>query len=677
MGTKAAMQNTLFQALTKWGSMFWSYLLTLFLIFSLTPFTNAQERSVPLGANWELPGFDPFNTNFNPQTQITNENVADMQLKWVYQVPAKPAGVEKGVAPEGIQTTPMLINGIVYFATGYNRLIALEATTGREVWSFQPNITSYFAKSWWSGRFATRSLTLHRGILYMQGNDCSIYGLEPTTGELKFQLPDTCKDIPGNTGQYFGVMSPVFYKDILITRSNGGFYGARGFVAAYDLHTEQILWRWYSVPPAGGEPDWGLKDAEKGNIKPYKGDWGSSELIGGGTPWGYMALDEETGLVYTNTGEPASPFDAALRPGPNLFTTSVVALEGKTGELVWYYQTAPHDINTHDPVWSIILAKVTTGGVERKVVISASKSNYVYVLDARTGKPVYDPVKIGPPSINTPNDNAGNSANLTLSQRVLLGKTHCPGQLGGPFAHPAFAYNTIFVSTQNECGTVELAKLPYKGKTLDGFVYRLPATTQQNSSIFALDASTGKIRWEFFIPNRFQSAALTVSGKVLYAIDRVGTFYAIDVDTGKLLRSIPFNSFGSAGVGIGADARGNMMILVVTGGAELVEERSGVVAAFGLPSETKRTNVSNTNEVALAALAVAAVHAGRTTLLIRQVCAVALRASLLDGHLSAVWDVILAESPGNDAREGKEIAVLVFSQLFDQVLDWCAVPEGQ
>jgi len=308
-------------------------------------------------------------------------------------------------------------------------------------------------------------------------------------------------------------MSPVFYKDILITRSNGGFYGARGFVAAYDLNTEQILWRWYSVPPAGGEPNWGLKDAEKGNIKAYNGDWGSSELIGGGTSWGYMAVDDETGLVYTNTGEPASPFDAALRPGPNLFTTSIVALDAKTGQLVWYYQTAPHDINTHDPVWSVILTIVTISGVERKVVISASKSNYVYVMDALTGKPVYDPVKIGPPSINTPNDNAGNSANLTLSQRVLLGKMECPGQLGGPFAHPAFAYNTIFVSTQNECGTVEQIKVPYKGKTLDGFVYRLPATTQQNSSIFAIDASTGKIKWEFFIPNRFQSAALTVSAK--------------------------------------------------------------------------------------------------------------------------------------------------------------------
>jgi len=586
--------------------LFWRFLLILILVLqSLTAYTYAPERSVPLGADWELPGFDPFNTNFNPQTQITNENVAEIQLKWIYQVPAKPVGVEKGTAPEGIQTTPMIINGIVYFATGYNRLIALEGTTGREVWSFQPNVTSYFEKPWWSGRFATRSLTLHKGILYMQGNDCSIYGLEPTTGELKFYLPDTCKDITGNTGQYFGVMAPVFYKDILITSPLGAFYGGRGFLSAYDLNTRQLLWRWFSVPSAGGEPDWGLKDADKGNIKPYKGDWGNSELIGGGTPWGYMAVDEETGVIYTHTGEPSSLFDAALRPGPNLFTNSIVAINARTGELVWYYQTAPHDINNHDPVWSTILANVSTNRTPKKVVISVTKGNYVYVLDAVTGKPVYEPVKIGPPNINTPNDNAGNSANLTLSQRVLLGKVHCPGHLGGPFVHPAFAYNTIFVNTQNYCGTVELQKVPYKGKTIEGFVYRLPATIPQNSTIYAIDASTGKIKWEFFMPERFQSAALTVSGKVLYAIDRVGTFYAIDVDTGKLLKKIPFNSFGSAGVGIGADAYGNMMILVATGGAELVEERPGIIAVFGLPSETTAPNISYANQVIVAALAIA------------------------------------------------------------------------
>lgn len=578
--------------------------ITIIILQSLTGIAAAQDN--PVGTNWSLPGFDVFNTNFNPQTQITNENVADIQLKWLYQVPAKPAGVEGSIAPEGIQTTPLVINGIVYFATGYNRIIALEGTTGREVWSFQPNVTSYFEKPWWSGRFATRSLTLYKGILYMQGNDCSIYGFEPTTGELRFHLPDTCKDIPGNTGQYFGVMAPVFYKDTLITRSNGAFYGARGFVAAYDLNTKELLWRWYSVPPAGGEPDWGLKDAAKGNINAYKGDWGNSDLIGGGTPWGYMAVDEETGLIYTNIGDPSSiGFDAALRLGPNLFTTSIVALDADTGELVWYYQTAPHDINNHDPVWSVILAKTTINGADRKVVISASKSNYVYVLDALTGKPVYDPIKIGPPSINSPNDNAGNSANLTLSTDVLLGKVHCPSQLGGPFAHPAFAYNTIFVSSQNLCGTAQRAKIPYKDRVIDGYNFFILLNIPQNSTIYAIDASTGKPKWEFFIPNRFQSAALTVSGKVLYAMDRVGTFYAIDVDTGELLKKIPFNSFGSAGVGIGADARGDMMILVATGGAELVEERPGIIAAFSLPSKREATSINYANQVAIAAIAVA------------------------------------------------------------------------
>jgi len=162
------------------------------------------------------------------------------------------------------------------------------------------------------------------------------------------------------------------------------------------------------------------------------------------------------------------------------------------------------------------------------------------------------------------------------------------------------------VSSQSYCGTVELRKVPYKGQTIDGFVYTLPATIPANSTIYAIDASTGKIKWKFFIPERFQSAALTVSGKVVYAIDRVGTFYALDAETGKLLNKILFNSFGSAGVGIGADAKGGMMLFVATGGAELVEERPGIVAAFGLSSE-KTLGISYADGVAVAALAVAAV----------------------------------------------------------------------
>ena len=146
--------------------MHWSSLLAILLLMlaALYGRAEAQQTKTIVGANWELPGFDARNTNFNPQTQINSENVADVELKWIYQVPAKPAGTKNAVPPEGIQTTPLVINGVVYFATGYNRLIALEGSSGRELWSFQANISSYFSKPWWSGRLATRSLTLHNGI---------------------------------------------------------------------------------------------------------------------------------------------------------------------------------------------------------------------------------------------------------------------------------------------------------------------------------------------------------------------------------------------------------------------------------------------------------------------------------------------------------------------------------
>jgi len=579
----------------------------LFWIVGLAIMVSSPHRSLAQSpfSSWEHPAYDEWNTGFSPQTTITRENVDLLELKWIYHFRDSPE-LFGAVPPEGIQTTPLIFQGIVYIASGYNELLAIEASTGKELWSFRPDLASYGDASFWPKRLATRSLSIHSGSIYMQTSECSIYGFGLTTGEVNFLLPRTCDQIPGNSGLYFATFAPTFFDNLLITRAQGNAFGGRGFVSAYDLTTKELVWQWLSVPPEGGDPNWGISEADKGNIAPFKGDWGDSDLIGGGTSWGLIAIDSEAGKIFLLTGEPANQFDAALRPGPNLFSNSIVALDARTGEMVWYYQVGPHDINNHDPGWKVILAQIDQGGVDRKVVISATKSNFVYVLDAETGEPVFEPTHIGPPNFNTINQNPENEPDLRASQRRYLGDIFCPSQLGGVFSGPAFGYNTIFVPSQNTCGTVIEERLQYKGKVIDGFRYLLVQDSPGNGSITAIDASNGEIKWELSIPNRLQSASLIVSGNVVYAIDRAGVFYAIDSDDGTILRDMPLNALGSAGPAIGADARGNTLLLIAVGGSELTGKKSGVLIALGLPEGTDSSPPLDLRDlISIAALTVA------------------------------------------------------------------------
>lgn len=533
--------------------------------------------------NWSYPAFDLQNTNNNPQNEINVNNIRNLQIKWIYQVPINPFHIPGAPPALGIETTPLVVNGIVYIATPYNRVIALNSVTGNVVWYYQVNMSEFVNKPWWSRAFIISSLTYYNGSIYMMASDTSVYAFNALTGEVQFVIPDVSKDIPGNTGQYYGEKAPLIYKNMLIVRASTTEYGGRGFVAAYDLKTHNLLWRWYSIPPAGGDPNWD-NQSEKGNIRAYQNDWGNTDLIGGGAAWGLMAVDNETGIIYFSTGHPSAVYDASLRPGPNLYSDSIIALNATNGKMLWYYQINAHDITIHEGGWSVTLAKLNIGGQVKKVVIQAAKNNYIYVLDALTGKPLYEPIKVGPPSLNSPNDNAGNDANMTLSQSVLVGKRVCPGPDGGIEMSPAYSDNTLYVATQNACGIVYQGPVTYKGKTINGYVYTGDPTAPQNSTLYAIDLSTRSVKWKFEMPNRYQGASAVVSGGVVYVVDRGGVLYALDKENGKLLRSINLGGLGAAGVSIATALDGSTMVFVPAGGGDIPTPTPGVVLGLAIES---------------------------------------------------------------------------------------------
>jgi glucose dehydrogenase len=549
------------------------------------------------------PAYDLHNTNNPAQSTITSQNVQNLQIDWIYQVPVNPFSIP-GVAPSlGIETSPLVVNGIVYVATPYNKIIALNSATGGVVWSYQVNM-SYFVKDpWWARAYVISSLTYDNGSIYMMASDTSVYSFNAFTGQVQFVIPDIGKDVPGNTGQYYGEKAPLIYKNTMIVRPSTTDYGGRGFVAAYDIRTKALLWRWYAIPPAGGDPNWD-SEAAKGNINPYAGDWGFTNLIGGGAAWGLMTVDNQTGILYFSTGHPSGGYDPALRPGPDLYADSVIALNSTTGRLIWYYQINPHDLTEHEGGWSMTLANVAVYGQARKVVIQAAKNNYVYVLDAATGKPVYPSIHVGSPTLNSPNDNGGPNVDLTASLSPIVGKEICPGPDGGVEMSPALNGNKLFVATQNACGIMYRGPVTYKGETLDGYNFIGYPSAAQNSTLYALDLSTASVIWKFEMPNRYQGSAAVASGGVVYVVDRGGILYALDENTGTLLRSINLGGLGAAGVSFGSNLQGDIMIYAPAGGGDIGSPTTGVVVGLAVVQNGGPTVLDELPTLGLGALVV-------------------------------------------------------------------------
>ncbi len=586
-----------------------SFALTLLILsYTLSSLSlGAVYSQGDIGLNWTYPSYDRLNTGFNPQSEITKENVDQLQLQWIYRLPRNPyegrlvpseehqgemelEGLEKA---EGAEANPLVVNGIVYVQASFGVLTAISSLTGNAIWTFEVNVTKALEKPWVQNRGIQRSITYHKGNIYVQSIDCTIYGLDATTGKVKVEIPDTCKDIPGNKGKYYGEEAPIFYKDIAIVSGAAGFGQSRGYAAAYDLNTGKLLWRWFSSPPmeygATLDVEW-----EKGNIKPYPNDWVGpiNTTAGAGAAVRTIGVvDEEKGVVYFGIGPPVARTLAAHGhppmidiPGPNLYSNSVVALDAATGKLIWYYQIDPHDVHRQGIYASLILSEVEVGGVKKKVVMAPSFQGFVYAFDAETGKPVYEPVKIGV-HLNDHNANKGSEADMKANQDSLdkdaRGRyVFCPGSEGGIAAPMAYAYNKIYVTIQNDC--FEIRKAVREGE--EYWAYS-SARFRQNSSLYAIDASNGKITWQYDMPNLYWFAGVTVSGGVVYAVDQPGFLYMLDADTGGLLKRLKLGFSGDAGVSIGAAANGKMMLFIVVGTSELLTPTEGMVLAFALPEQ--------------------------------------------------------------------------------------------
>jgi len=354
--------------------------------------TRGQSSANSSGQQWHFYGHDPGGERFSPLKLINRANVDQLQRAWTYKVPAFSGS---GVA--AFESTPLMVNDVLYFAVPTGQAIAVDAETGKQLWVFNPfsgvsqppNPVPNRGVAYWQGSLgdARSGQEKYAGgrILYVSA-DAHLYALDAATGK-------PCLDF-GNAGsidlragiatqwpklRYDDTSPPVIYKDVVIVGSEVQEYpsiGPSGAVRAFDVRTGKLVWRFDTVPKRGeiGHDTWQRDDSKDRS---------------GTNAWGLLSIDVRNGLVFLPLGSPSYDFYGADRKGKDLFGDSIVALNAATGKLVWYYQTVHHDLWDYDPAAQPVLFSVRRNGRRIPAVAEVTKTGFIFVFDRLTGKPLF------------------------------------------------------------------------------------------------------------------------------------------------------------------------------------------------------------------------------------------------------------------------------------------------
>jgi alcohol dehydrogenase (cytochrome c) len=339
---------------------------------------------------------------------------------------------------------------------------------------------------------------------------------------------------------------------------------------------------------------------------------GTATLAGGGLGWGDFAVDTKEGLVFVGTTEPAPNENATYRPGPNLFSDSIIALNITSGKMLWYYQTTPHDLYNFDCGWNVVLGTVSINGSEEGAVFKACKNGYLYALNEMTGKLIwyFDPSAVA--RINTGNANYVVTGKYNATQPWSTYPSNqtfvqCPGIDGGIEADIASAYGKIYIASYNFCveGQITSVSQPAPGDW--GITDVQYLSEQANTTIYAVDANTGRQVWSYTIPHVPFRGWLTVSNGMVFAGSVDGNIYVLGADSGNVITKIYLGTSLYTTPTIGADSSGSMMLFELIGSpsyGDFQEAVPGSLLAFGLPSTYSTYSSSVYYYIASGALAI-------------------------------------------------------------------------
>jgi quinohemoprotein ethanol dehydrogenase len=325
--------------------------------------------------DWLTYGRTYSEQRFSPLKLINRDNVAQLGLAWYHEFDAN--------ADRGMEATPLVADGVIYTSTSWSHVYALDARTGAQKWSYDPQVDGQRAR-YACCDVVNRGVALWNGRVYVGALDGRLIALDAATGKEVWSTQTTDPAWP-----YTITGAPRIIKGKVLIGNGGAELGVRGYVSAYDSESGKLAWRFYMTPNPEGKPDGAASD--KVMAEKAAGTWfgdGWKKTGGGGTPWDAITYDPVTDLVYIGGGN-GSPWSHQARSdgkGDNLFLSSIVALRPETGEYVWHYQTTPGDSWDYTAVQHIMTADLTINGEKRHVVMQAPKNGFFYVLDAATGK---------------------------------------------------------------------------------------------------------------------------------------------------------------------------------------------------------------------------------------------------------------------------------------------------
>jgi alcohol dehydrogenase (cytochrome c) len=308
----------------------------------------------PVGKNWPSYNGDYSGQRFSSLDQINPKNVASLRAQWVFHAPNS----------DSLEVTPVVLDGMM-LVTSANDAYALDAQTGRVVWHHAHPITEGLIDD--ASQHHNRGVGVWGSSVYMETDNAHLLCLDARSGHLRWDVAYT----DGNRN-YGATSAPLVVNGKVLVGTSGGDDGVRGFVSAFDADTGKLVWQFWTIPAPG---------------EPGSESWlGNSYLHGGGTTWMPGTFDPDLNTIYWGTSNPAPDFDGGPRPGDDLYTDCLLALDADTGKLKWYFQFTPHDLFDYDAVETPVLIDTVYQGIPRKLLVEANRNGFLYVLDRTNGK---------------------------------------------------------------------------------------------------------------------------------------------------------------------------------------------------------------------------------------------------------------------------------------------------
>ena len=496
--------------------------------------SDRLDRAVEEPGNWLTYSGNYFSDRYSRLDRITPDNVGDLERQWVYQ--------STTFGPSW-ESTPLVVDGIMYVTQRPNDVIALDARTGRVFWIYRYPTPSDHRACCGSNN---RGVAVLGDRLFMATLDAHVVAIDAVTGAELWDVEVADKSLA-----YSFTLAPLVIKDKVIVGTAGGDRGIRGFVAALDAATGEEVWRFYTIP-GPGEP--GHETWEPCPPDPETYCDPQAWMHGGGSVWLTGSYDPALNLTYWGVGNPGPDWNPAQRPGDNLYTSSVVALDADTGELRWHFQFTPGDPYDYDAVQIPVLADIERNDTLFRVMLWANRNGFYYVLDRATGRFLSGRAFV---RVNW-------AAGLDDSGRPIE-TPQPPGEPTFPAVQGATNWYSPSYSPRTELFYVpaweERASIfnpePQEYEPGESFLGGLPGTyapvpdaatppTRRGpindwtaeagyGAVLALDALTGQERWRFDLADVIRSGILTTASDLLFTGARSGYFQAMDARTGDLL----------------------------------------------------------------------------------------------------------------------------------------------